>query len=297
MNNIATLPQGALAAQSEEDIIRVLQNSLYPGANIGSVQMVLGYCQASGLDPMQKPVHIVPMWDSKSGSMRDVVMPGVNLYRTQASRTGRFAGMSDPEFGPMLEEDIGGAKIRYPEWCRIVVKRLLDNGVVAEFSATEYWIENYAMKGGKEKSVAPNAMWTKRPRGQIAKCAEAQALRKAFPECGAQPTAEEMEGKQMHQEVDITPATNQNALTQDWMAAVAACTSTEECTAVWQAGVKEIQAAGDKPLYDRFKAAVGAKGIALKAAEMTVEMEPAEARQMTDAEIEAADLARTGGAA
>jgi hypothetical protein len=38
-------------------------------------------------------------------------------------------------------------------------------------------------------------MWTKRPRGQIAKCAAAQALRIAFPEIASQPTADEMEGK------------------------------------------------------------------------------------------------------
>lgn len=273
MSALTTQQAGALTVQTEEEVIRVLQNSLYPGANIGSVQMVLSYCQAAGLDPMQKPVHIVPMWDSKSGSMRDVVMPGVNLYRTQASRTGRFAGMSDPEFGPMVEETLGGAKIRYPEWCRVVVKRMLDNGTIAEFSATEYWVENYAMKGGKEKSVAPNAMWTKRPRGQIAKCAEAQALRKAFPECGAQPTAEEMEGKQMNQEVDITPAANTAVITQDWIAAVAGCTITEEVTAVWQAGLKEIQAANDKALYAEFKAAAAARGKELKQAANTVEME------------------------
>ncbi len=43
-------------------------------------------------------------------------------------------------------------------------------------------------------------MWLKRPRGQIAKCAAAQALRLAFPEGGAQPTAEEMEGKALDED-------------------------------------------------------------------------------------------------
>ena len=39
-------------------------------------------------------------------------------------------------------------------------------------------------------------MWAKRPFGQLSKCAEAQALRKAFPDTtGSQPTAEEMEGR------------------------------------------------------------------------------------------------------
>ena len=44
-------------------------------------------------------------------------------------------------------------------------------------------------------------MWARRPYAQLAKCSEAQALRKAFPEFGAQPTADEMEGK----EFDVTP--------------------------------------------------------------------------------------------
>jgi hypothetical protein len=38
-------------------------------------------------------------------------------------------------------------------------------------------------------------MWLKRPRGQLAKCTEAQALRMAFPEFAGDATAEEMEGK------------------------------------------------------------------------------------------------------
>lgn len=198
MNAPSTLPA---LAMNEAQLVTVLENSLYPGASAQSIALVINYCQASGLDPMQKPCHIVPMWDSKRGAMRDVIMPGVGLYRTQAARTGQYAGVTEPEYGPDVTEAIGGVQITFPVWCKVSVKRLLPNGTIVEFAATERWKENYAVKGGKEKSIAPNAMWTKRPYGQIAKCAEAQALRKAFPEMtGSQPTADEMEGK----EIDIT---------------------------------------------------------------------------------------------
>ncbi len=185
-------------AMNERELLTVLEGSLYPGASPESIKMVIGYCKASGLDPMQKPVHIVPVWDGKLQRMRDVIMPGVGLYRTQAARSGNYAGVSEPEFGPDVQENVGGVVITYPAWCKVVVRRTMASGMVAEFAATERWKENYAVKGGKEKSIAPNAMWTKRPYGQIAKCAEAQALRKAFPEAGSAPTADEMEGKSIN---------------------------------------------------------------------------------------------------
>ena len=87
-----------LAVISEDDMIYTLQTSLYVGAKEESVRMVMAYCRAAKLDVMQKPVHIVPMWNAKAGAMVDVVMPGIGLYRTQASRTGEYAGMTEPEF-------------------------------------------------------------------------------------------------------------------------------------------------------------------------------------------------------
>jgi phage recombination protein Bet len=191
--------------QNEAELMAVLQSSLYPGAAPESVQLVLGYCKAAGLDPMQKPVHIVPMWDAKAGQMRDVIMPGIGLYRTQAARAG-CAGITEPEFGPDVTEVIGNLQITYPAWCRVTVKRKLPSGDIVEFTAKEFWRENYAVRGGKEKSVAPNAMWQKRPYGQIAKCAEAQALRKAFPEIGSEPTADEMAGKVINDDADTGEA-------------------------------------------------------------------------------------------
>ena len=190
---------------AEGDLLQVLQSSLYPGAALDSIRLVLGYCKAAGLDPMLKPVHIVPMWDRETQRMRDVIMPGVQLYRIQAARSGQFAGVGEPEFGPDVTTTLGGQTISYPEWCRVVVKRQLASGHVADFTAREYWLENYAPKGGKDKSVAPNAMWTKRPRGQLAKCATAQALRAAFPEIAAAYTREELEGKTLNDIDDVDP--------------------------------------------------------------------------------------------
>lgn len=208
MSNITTATRAEIAVQ-EHELLKVLGASLYPGAAPESIKLVLGYCRAAGLDPMQKPVHIVPMWDRSAGAMRDVVMPGIGLYRTQAARSGEYAGITEPEFGPDVTEMIGGAEVTYPQWCRVTVKRRLPDGMIADFTAREFWKENYAVKGGKDKSIAPNAMWAKRPYGQVAKCAQAQALRMAFPEIGSSPTADEMEGKSIDMgaaEVVDTPA-------------------------------------------------------------------------------------------
>jgi len=200
MSNL-TKTQKESGSISTTELFDVLRNSLYPGASDGAIQMVLSYCKVQGLDPMQKPVHIVPMYDRETKRMRDIIMPGIGLYRTQAARTNQYAGISEPEYGPDVTADLDGVTVTFPTTCKVVVRRLLANGTVAEFAATERWLENFATA---KQSQAPNAMWLKRPYGQLAKCAEAQALRKAFPEIGALPTFEEMEGKDIGDENNVT---------------------------------------------------------------------------------------------
>lgn len=208
MSAVAKIENAALSGMTEQQMMEVLKNSLYPGAKDESIKMVMSYCQAAKLDPMQKPVHIVPMsvstgrkdnngYDIKE--MRDVIMPGIGLYRTQAARSGEYGGISEPEFGEDVTDTLDDVQITYPKWCKITIKRFM-SGHIVEFSAKEFWKENYATKSSK--SAAPNAMWKRRPYAQIAKCAEAQALRKAFPEIGAQPTADEMEGKEFGEVID-----------------------------------------------------------------------------------------------
>lgn len=224
MSTELTISSETLALRGiDESTWSALKNSIYPGAKDESVLMAVDYCHARKLDPLMKPVHLVPMSvkDAKTGrnEWRDVVMPGVGLYRIQADRSGNYAGADEPEFGPDITRKFGDIEVTFPQWCKCTVSKLMPSGQVVQYSAKEYWIENYATAG--RDTTAPNAMWKKRPYGQLAKCAEAQALRKGWPEIGQQATAEEMEGKFIDAadivERDITPtsqrqSTNLNAL-------------------------------------------------------------------------------------
>jgi phage recombination protein Bet len=185
-------------AMSEGELMGVLRDSLYPGAKDASIKMVIGWCRAQQKDPMKRPVHIVPMSVKKPGTQdqyewRDILMPGIGDYRTDASRTGQYAGIDEAKFGPTTIRKFGEVEAEFPEWAEVTVYRLV-GGVRCPFSSGKIrWLETYATV--RKDSKVPNAMWRKRSFGQLEKCAEAMALRRAFPEVGSQPTKEEMEGR------------------------------------------------------------------------------------------------------
>ena len=172
-----------------EDQWRTAMNNLFPGASAESVIMVFDYCRARGLDPMKKPCHIVPMRvrDAKSGDYiwRDVVMAGVYEYRTTATRTGLYLGHSKPEYGPIIE----AYGVKAPEWCELTVYRWnKEANQRTEFPVRIYFSEVVALSGNNA-----NSRWSRAPNQMLTKCAEAAALREAFPdELGGTHTDDEM---------------------------------------------------------------------------------------------------------
>lgn len=181
----------------DEPTYLTLANSVFPGAKFESIMLAVQYCTARGLDVLKKPVHIVPMYvkDAQTGKdvWRDVIMPGIYEYRMTANRTGEYVGIDKPEFGPMVEILFNETTHTVPEDCTVTVYRLIGGERVA-FSHTE-WFEEAA---ATTKKGDLNSMWTKRKRGQLSKCAEAGALRKAFPdELGGVITADEINTEQV----------------------------------------------------------------------------------------------------
>ena len=146
------------------------------------------------------------MWSKALGREVETVWPGINEVQITAARTGQWAGLDTARFGPDITRVFVGrartdsgwqdvqVEVTYPEWAEVTVYRLV-NGQRCPFSETVFWEETYSRAGGD----VPNAMWIRRPRGQLLKCAKAASLRAAFPE-EASYTAEEMAGKTIEPE-------------------------------------------------------------------------------------------------
>lgn len=146
---------------------------------------VLKYkAQTLELDPLMGHLFPVKRKNRRTGRDQVEVQTNVDAQRLLADRTKQLVGITDPEF-----TENGGD---YPTTARVVVRKLVFRGeglepAVAEFPAVAYWSEYYPGDGGA------GFMYRNKPHTMLGKCAEALALRKAFPqETGGLYTAEEM---------------------------------------------------------------------------------------------------------
>lgn len=182
---------------------RALVDAVFPAAKTTeAIELGLAYCRARKLDIFKRPIHIVPVYDSKQRREVETVWAGIGELRTTAARTNAWAGNDEALFGPDKTETFTGMTgygehkkqtektVTYPEWCSLTVYKLVQ-GVRCAFPGPRvYWLETYATMGASD---VPNEMWATRARGQVEKCAEAAALRRAFPEeIGSEMIAEEV---------------------------------------------------------------------------------------------------------
>lgn len=177
---------------------RVLTDSVFPSAKTpDAVCLAISYCNARKLDIMKKMVHIVPIYDRDKRCEVETVWPSIAETRATAHRTGQYGGADPTSFGEERTETFEGdgkrATVTYPAYCQITVYRII-NGVRCAFPGPRVvWKESY----GRHKGTAlPNKKWETSASYMLEKCAEAAALRKAFPEeLGTDLTAEEVEGR------------------------------------------------------------------------------------------------------
>lgn len=140
-----------------DEQVKLIKSQIAPKATNDELALFLYQAKRTGLDPLARQIYCLPIGGKMS------IQTSIDGFRVVAERSGDYAGQDEPEF---IEKDgkIECAKVRVYRWKG--EQRYLASVGVAYMS--EY------------KQNSP--MWTKMPHTMLAKCAEALALRKAYPQ-------------------------------------------------------------------------------------------------------------------
>lgn len=158
----------------------IIKNTLCKDLSNDDFAVFLYACARTGLDPFMRQIYAVPRFDG--GQKKMTIQTGIDGYRLIAERTKCYAPGKPTEFTYDKEGHLFSATS--------YVKKLTADRTWHEVSATAMFCEyaQYKKDGGLSK------FWQQMGHTMIAKCAEALALRKAFPaELAGVYTAEEMQ--------------------------------------------------------------------------------------------------------
>lgn len=150
-------------------------------ATNGDLAVFFHQCQRTGLDPFAKQIYMIGRW-SREGT-KYTIQTAIDGYRLIARRAADGARVSlGYEDTQWCGEDGRWVDVwlssEHPSAARVVVLR---NG--QRFPGLAMWSEYVqTVKDKQTGDLVPNSMWSKMGAGQLAKCAEALALRKAFPQ-------------------------------------------------------------------------------------------------------------------
>jgi phage recombination protein Bet len=145
-------------------------------ATPADLQVFMHQSQRTGLDPFSRQIYMIARWDSQAQRNKYTIQTGIDGFRIIAERRPEYRGQIGPEWcgDDGVWRDVWIPK-EPPVAARVgVIREDWPNPVYAVAKFSEF--AQYKSSGGL------TAMWSSKAAHMIAKCAEALALRKAFPQ-------------------------------------------------------------------------------------------------------------------
>lgn len=178
MNNLALAKRetGSAAPVSyNQQQVQLIKDSYAKGATDEELRLFVEIAQRKGLDIFSNQICLIERWDSKLNRAVKTPQTTIDGYRLIAERTEKYEGQIGPfwcgEDGEWKDVWIG---VKAPTAAKVGIWK---TGAREPFIGVALYREYVQTK----KDGQPNSMWSKMPANQLAKCAEALALRKAFP--------------------------------------------------------------------------------------------------------------------
>ena len=190
MSNVVSLPDTYSGRQ-----LALIRNTVAADCNDIEFDLFVTVARNAGLDPFRKQISALVFNKKNPDKRRMSIVTGIDGLRVIAARSGKYRPDEDePEFTfddaeKSATNPVGLVKARVRIWI------MDERGDWKPVSGVAYWDEFAPIadewgedeRTGKRKPTGRKVLdtsgqWGRMPRVMLAKCAEAQALRKAFPE-------------------------------------------------------------------------------------------------------------------
>lgn len=172
---IITMQERAPIAFSDDDVA-LIKDSICKGSTDNELKLFMHQCKATGLNPFARQIYAVKRWD---GQLKREVMStqtSIDGFRLVAERSGKYAGQVGPFW---CGQDGNWVDVWLSSESPVAAKV----GVIrSDFKEPCWGVARFQGYAQKTKEGNLTRMWNAMGDVMIAKCAEALALRKAFPQ-------------------------------------------------------------------------------------------------------------------